>query len=103
MTTDTKKGLICIVLAVGLTWTIVYFVNKEKKRDKEDKQPAITEQNIKWAVDAYKAAMDAGEPKENLDEVNEELKKEYGLTVEFNPLKTTYIVRDLSGKKVKES
>jgi hypothetical protein len=100
MTTETKKGLICLTLGVGLAWLIVYLLKREKKGDKD--MPIITDESITVAVNAYKNGMDAGEPQENLDEINNQLKEEFGLTVEYKPLQNKYIVYDSTGKKLKE-
>lgn len=103
ITTETKKAFTCLVIGVGLAWVIVWLVNREKKSsDEKDIQPIVTDESVTVAVNAYKSGLDAKESKENMDEINNELKEEFGLTVEFKPLDNKFIVRDLSGKKVKE-
>ncbi len=102
ISTENKKALVCLTLGLALAYVVVFLVKKEKKEESEIEQPAITDSTINIAVDAYKSGMDAGETPENLNEINSELKKEFGLSVEFKTLKNKYFVYDLSGKKVKE-
>lgn len=101
LTTETKKGLVCVTLGLTLAWVIVYIINKEKKEEVAY-QPIVTDDSIRVAVEAYKSGMDAGESKENLRGINDELKSEFGIYVEHKPLKGKFYVYDLSGKKVKE-
>ncbi len=102
ISTENKKALVCLTLGIALAYVIVFIVKKEKKEEGEINQPTITDANINIAVDAYKSGMDSGESKESLDEINKELKKEFGLSVEFKTLKNKYYVYDMAGKKVKE-
>lgn len=101
LSTETKKGLTCLVLGAAMIWAIVFIIKKEKN-ESDVVQPVITDESITIAVNAYKSGMDAGESKTDLDEINNELRSEFGLTVEFKSLLNKFYVRDLSGKKVKE-
>lgn len=101
MSTDTKKGLICITLAAGLAWVVLYLIKKEKNQENPD-QPVVSQQGITAAVTAYQTAMQEGDSAIELDQMNEALKKEFGVTVEYRPVSNKYYVYDLTGKKVKE-
>lgn len=101
MNQETKKGLICLLIGLAGVWATIYIINREKKQESKD-QPVVTDESIRIASEAYKTAMEENEPKQKLDEINRQLVKEYGLSVEFEPMKNKYIVRDLAGKKVKE-
>lgn len=103
ISTDNKRALTCLVVGLGLAWVIDYMMRREKKESSvADNQPIITEESITVAVNAYRSGQDAGETRENLEEINRQLKDEFGLTVEYKPMSGKYYVNDLSGKRVKE-
>lgn len=103
MSSDTKKGIIITVLGVGLAWLLVYIANKERKEDQgEVSAHIITDESIMVAYKAYKSGLDSGESKEALAEINNELKSEYGLSVDYRPMKNKFVVYDKKGKLLKE-
>ncbi len=103
ISTETKKGVICLALGLGLSYLIVYLLKRDKERAATEKEThIITDESISVAVNAYKSGMDAGESQADLDEINRQLKEEYGITVQYKPIQNKFVVRDVDGKKVKE-
>lgn len=101
LSTETKKGILVLAGSLALSALVIYLIRRDSKESYDDR-PAITEETMMVAYKAYKDAKDAGEPPENLKEVNEELKKEFGLTVEYKSIKDKFYIYDSDGKKIKE-
>lgn len=95
-----KSGLIGFACGIGLTFLVLWLINRDKK-DK-DVEPPVSDENISVAVEAYSKAMNEGQDQASLDELNKQLKQEFGVTVEYKQAINKYYVRDKSGKKVKE-
>ncbi len=97
MTTENKQALLGLLGGAALLFITVKVFKADK--DKKEKQPEVTEASISAALIAYQDAMNDNQ---NLDEMNEELKKEFGLTVQFKAMENKFIVKDLKGNVVRE-
>jgi hypothetical protein len=60
-------------------------------------------QNAVISLQAYVKAYNSGEPQSELDKLNEELKKEYGLRVYRRGIDNKLVVADTSGKIIIEN
>jgi hypothetical protein len=100
MNKDTKQALLGFGLGFVLFWLLTKAIDKSKGDD-TPVQPKYTDEDIAVSVTAYRDAMAAGESQEALDELNDELKKEYGLTVLFRVSDQKFVVKNLSGREVK--
>lgn len=100
MTKDVKQAIIGFTLGAGLLWLLIKAVEKSRADD-TPVQPKYTDEDIAVAVTAYQEAMAAGEGQAALAELNEEIKKDYGLTVMFRHSDEKFVVKNLSGREVK--
>lgn len=62
----------------------------------------ITDYTIKVAAWAYKSGIEAGENEQTMEDINNELKKEFGVYVQYTILNQKFYVYDLSDKLIAE-
>lgn len=108
MNTDTKKLLLIFGGGLILFWAFVKIkplgaTKGSKKSSKKSSASEVTPEQKKNAVimkKAYLDALSAGEPKQFLDEMNQEFYMQYSMKI--MPDKTTgkFIVTDSEGNKV---
>jgi hypothetical protein len=98
MSKDTKIALLGFSLAALMYWAIQKtFV----KKDQEDEQSVpITPEGIDIAVAAYRAAIDNKEDLAALNQLNEELSKQYGVKVGLNS-EGRFVVTNQKGIEIK--
>lgn len=70
------------------------------KPEKKTSQPPVTKENIDIALAAYQDAVQAGEPQSKLNEINDQLAKDFGLRVKQRPSDGRFVVSNLAGKQV---
>lgn len=107
MNTDTKKLLLIFGGGLILFWAFMKIkpigASKGSKKSKKSSASEVSPEQKKNAVimkKAYLDALSAGEPKQFLDEMNQEFYMKYSMKV--MPDKTTgkFIVTDSDGNKV---
>lgn len=101
MTVDNKKTLLSVVIGLAIAAAVMYVVNREKKQE-DAKKKAPMPADINAAISAYRAAYDAGETQEDLNEINRLSLDEFGVKVKFSPETNKFIAYDITGKKLKE-
>lgn len=97
---QTRQAILITILGGLIGGVIIYMVKKE--RSGPSNKSVIDSNGVNVAITAYSKAVEAGEPQENLDDLNLELKQEFGVSVERMPLSGSLIAYDLNGKKIKE-
>lgn len=96
MNADTTKALLGYTLAGALVWVLVKVFCKKP----EIKYPEVTQVGIDTAVIAYQTALTEGHDLQTLNELNEELAREYAVRVGLRS-DGKYIVSNLAGKQIR--
>jgi hypothetical protein len=95
-----KSGLIGFTFGIGLTFLVIWLINRDKAP--KEVQPPVSDESISVAVEAYSKAMSEGQSKENMDELNNQLKSEFGVTIKYSAITGKFTVMDKSGNKIKD-
>jgi hypothetical protein len=98
MNKDTKIALLGFSLAGLMFWGLITVFNKKKDQDTQTVE--ITPEGTDIAVAAYKAALANNEDLAALNQLNEELSRQYGVKVGLNR-DGRFVVTNQKGLEIK--